>query len=407
KGVTHSGSTQRAPTAKPAFDRKTSPKVLVDMATGREYHPNSLGVTADGEDEEHRGAAHPVGAGDHESALGDRSGRRADGPGAPGSGASPGLQHGADDAQRPATQRQGDPGAPGARLPLRPRGQPRSSLPAGPGRPGAPHVRRLGREPGAQPGGGASTDAGEARRALGADRQERGGRRMNGIDGIVLTFLLNALWQIPAAVAGGLLGTRLLRRAPARQRHGLWLAVAGLCLALPAASLRRADLPSRQPAAVSGVPAAAAPLAGPELAPPGLRPARYAPAAGAAVAAGYAFLLLFRGFRLGQTWRRTLGLARRASPLDERAIPRVAQCLQARGVAGPIALFVSGEVTGPVTLGALRPAILLPPRFLDDASPDEALSALGHEMAHVRRRDYCINLLCEALLLPVAFHPAV
>jgi len=230
---------------------------------------------------------------------------------------------------------------------------------------------------------------------------------MNGIDGIVLTFLLNALWQIPAAVAGGLLGTRLLRRAPARQRHGLWLAVAGLCLALPAASLRRADLPSRQPAAVSGVPAAAAPLAGPELAPPGLRPARYAPAAGAAVAAGYAFLLLFRGFRLGQTWRRTLGLARRASPLDERAIPLVAQCRQALGVAGPIALFVSGEVTGPVTLGALRPAILLPPRFLDDASPDEALSALGHEMAHVRRRDYCINLLCEALLLPVAFHPAV
>jgi len=72
-----------------------------------------------------------------------------------------------------------------------------------------------------------------------------------------------------------------------------------------------------------------------------------------------------------------------------------------------VALLVSEEVTGPVTLGALRPAILLPPRFLDDASQDEALSALGHEMAHVRRRDYAVNLLCEALLLPVAFHPAV
>ncbi|HEX4960895.1 MAG TPA: M56 family metallopeptidase [Thermoanaerobaculia bacterium] len=231
---------------------------------------------------------------------------------------------------------------------------------------------------------------------------------MKGLDGLLLTFLLNALWQIPAAVAGGLLGARLLRRAPARQRHALWLAVAVVCVALPAASLRWPDLPARQPE-VSGVPAAPAPMAGPELVPPDpRRPARYAPAAGAAAAAGYALLLLFRGFRLGQTWRRTLGLARRASLLDvpERAAPLVAACRQALGV-GPVPLLASGEVTGPVTLGALRPAILLPPRFLDDASPDEALSALGHEMAHVRRRDYAANLLCEALLLPVAFHPVV
>ncbi|HEV7505710.1 MAG TPA: M56 family metallopeptidase [Thermoanaerobaculia bacterium] len=233
---------------------------------------------------------------------------------------------------------------------------------------------------------------------------------MKGLDGLLLTFLLNALWQIPAAVAAGLLGARLLRRAPARQRHALWLAVAVVCMALPAASLRRPD-PASGPPPGSGVPAASRPAVT-GLAPfsPGERlPALYAPAAGAAVTAGYALLLLFRGVRFGRTWRRTLGLARRASPLDipERAIPLVAHCRQALGVVGPITFFASGEVAGPVTLGALRPAILLPPRFLDDASPDEALSALGHEMAHVRRRDYAANLLYEVLLLPVAFHPAV
>jgi len=233
---------------------------------------------------------------------------------------------------------------------------------------------------------------------------------MNGVDGIILTFLLNALWQIPVIVGAGLLGARLLRRAPARQRHALWLAVAVICLALPVASLRRPD-PASGPPVVAGVPATSRPaVTGLEPFAPGeRRSARYAPAAGAAVTAGYALLLLFRGVRLGQTWRRTLGLARRASPLEvpERAISLVAHCRQALGVAGPLAFFSSGEVAGPVTLGALRPAILLPPRFLDDASPDEALSALGHEMAHVRRRDYAANLLCEALLLPIAFHPAV
>ena len=67
----------------------------------------------------------------------------------------------------------------------------------------------------------------------------------------------------------------------------------------------------------------------------------------------------------------------------------------------------SSEIASPVTLGARRPLILLPSRFFAGASADETASALGHELAHVRRRDYAINVLCEFLLLPVAFHPAV
>ncbi len=230
---------------------------------------------------------------------------------------------------------------------------------------------------------------------------------MGRIDGLILTFLLNALWQIPTAVAAGLLGTRLLRRAPARQRHALWLAVAAACVLLPAASLLRpasASLPARVGAPI--VPEPAAVLE--SFSPAGRRPARYAPDLGAVVVVGYGLLLLVRGIRLGRTWSRTRDLARRSVPLEipEGMAPLVARCQQALGIA-PVALLTSGEVSGPVTLGALRPAILLPPRFLDEASLEETLSALGHEMAHVRRHDYAVNLLGEALLLPVAFHPAV
>lgn len=230
---------------------------------------------------------------------------------------------------------------------------------------------------------------------------------MDRIDGIVLTFVLNALWQIPAAVAVGLAGDRLLRRSPARLRHALWLAVAASCVMLPAASLLRpasASLPVRV-----GAPMVREPAAVPEsFSPAGRRPARYAPSLGVAGVVGYGLLLLVRGFRLGLTWSRTRGLARRAVPLEipQGTVPLVARCQQALGI-GPVALLTSSEVSGPVTLGALRPAILLPPRFLDEASPEETLSALGHEMAHVRRHDYAVNLFCETLLLPVAFHPAV
>ncbi|MEA2604510.1 MAG: hypothetical protein QOF89_5502 [Acidobacteriota bacterium] len=233
---------------------------------------------------------------------------------------------------------------------------------------------------------------------------------MKGVDGLVLTFLLNALWQVPAIVAAGLLGARLLRRAPVRYQHALWLVVAAACLALPAASLLRPEAdPASRPPAISGLAAVRESATSLEsFYPAERRPTLYAPAAGAAAALGYGLLLLFRGLRLGRAWNHTRGLARRASPLEvpEWAAPLVARCRQTLGV-GPLALLTSGEVAGPVTLGWLRPAILLPPRFLDDASPEEALSALGHEMAHLRRRDYAVNLLCEALLLPVAFHPAV
>lgn len=232
---------------------------------------------------------------------------------------------------------------------------------------------------------------------------------MRGIDGLVLTFLLNALWQIPIAVAAGLLGARLLRQAPAWQRHTLWLMVATACVALPALSLLR-PVPTADSSAVTGISASReVDTASREpLLPSGRRPARYAPGPGAAVILGYGLLLLLRGIRLGRTWNRTRGLARRAIPLEipERAAPLVARCLQALNI-GTLDFLTSDEIAGPVTLGALCPAVLLPPHFLDDATPDEMVSALGHEMAHVRRRDYAVNLLCEALLLPVGFHPVM
>lgn len=60
---------------------------------------------------------------------------------------------------------------------------------------------------------------------------------MATLDGLVLTFLANALWQVPAVVVATALAARLLRRAPARHRHALWLAALALAVALPMASL--------------------------------------------------------------------------------------------------------------------------------------------------------------------------
>src|SRR6185503_2475533 len=64
--------------------------------------------------------------------------------------------------------------------------------------------------------------------------------------------------------------------------------------------------------------------------------------------------------------------------------------------AGDVAVLESDEVPSPVTLGSRRPVILLPPGFFASASADEVATALGHEMAHVRRRDYARSILSLA-----------
>jgi beta-lactamase regulating signal transducer with metallopeptidase domain len=231
---------------------------------------------------------------------------------------------------------------------------------------------------------------------------------MARIDELILTFALNALWQIPAAVTAGLLGDLLLRRAPARHRHGLWVAVLAAAVALPSVSLfgpERSSKPVSDPARQ----AAATPDGGwtAWLPDTGGQPAPVSPTASTLVALLYGLSLTVHGVQLGRAWRRADRLARGAHPLSipEALAPVVSRCRAALSLPS-IEILGSPEVAGPVTVGARRPLILLPSRFFDSASPEELTTALGHEMAHVRRRDYAVHLLCELLFLPVAFHPA-
>src|SRR5207245_639661 len=67
----------------------------------------------------------------------------------------------------------------------------------------------------------------------------------------------------------------------------------------------------------------------------------------------------------------------------------------------------SALVEVPTLIGCLRPVVLLPASTLAGLSPAQLEALLAHELAHVRRLDYLVNLgqtTAETLLF---YHPAV
>jgi len=77
------------------------------------------------------------------------------------------------------------------------------------------------------------------------------------------------------------------------------------------------------------------------------------------------------------------------------------------GLSRPVRLLVSGLVQVPTVVGWLRPVILMPAGALGGLSAEDVEVLLVHELAHIRRHDYLVNLLqgiAEALLF---YHPAV
>lgn len=76
------------------------------------------------------------------------------------------------------------------------------------------------------------------------------------------------------------------------------------------------------------------------------------------------------------------------------------------GVRDGCSIFVSEEVSSPVTFGARRPVILLPAGFPElDSRMQQAI--LCHEMLHVERRDWLFTVTEELVRAAFWFHPAI
>jgi beta-lactamase regulating signal transducer with metallopeptidase domain len=77
------------------------------------------------------------------------------------------------------------------------------------------------------------------------------------------------------------------------------------------------------------------------------------------------------------------------------------------GVSAAVRIVDHAAIAVPMTLGMIRPIILIPAAMLTTLSPAHLEAIIAHEMAHVRRLDYLVNLLQALLEALLFYHPAV
>ncbi len=76
-------------------------------------------------------------------------------------------------------------------------------------------------------------------------------------------------------------------------------------------------------------------------------------------------------------------------------------------VTRPIRLLRSALVEVPTVIGWLRPVVLIPFACLSGLSLNQIEAILAHELAHIRRRDYLVNVLQSVVEALLFYHPAV
>lgn len=105
--------------------------------------------------------------------------------------------------------------------------------------------------------------------------------------------------------------------------------------------------------------------------------------------------------RLGGGWLVAGRLGARAALVDEGPVRDTFEHAKARIHVEHARLAVSLDVEAPVTVGVTAPTVVVPGLLLERLPPDSLEPILAHELAHVARHDYAVNLaqcVAEALL---------
>ena len=205
--------------------------------------------------------------------------------------------------------------------------------------------------------------------------------------------LLHFVWQGLAVGAVAWLALALLRNAGPRWRYAVCALALLTCLCLPLAHVgwmmsQAEDVLTPQ---TLELPAWLQSLA------------TQLPALVAAWSLGVGLMALRLG--AGLAWVGVL--RRRALPAPAVWQARLDALALRLGVQRKVLLKLLPDLASPITVGCVRPLLLLPGALLSGMPVHLLEALLAHELAHVRRWDYLVNLLQSVVEALLFFHPVV
>src|SRR5687767_10092196 len=77
------------------------------------------------------------------------------------------------------------------------------------------------------------------------------------------------------------------------------------------------------------------------------------------------------------------------------------------GIRKSVQIWISELVSSPVTIGFIKPMILVPLAAINHLTPQQLEAVLLHELSHIRRFDYLVNLLINFIQTLLYFNPFV
>ncbi|HWD38446.1 MAG TPA: M56 family metallopeptidase [Fimbriimonas sp.] len=238
---------------------------------------------------------------------------------------------------------------------------------------------------------------------------------MNVVNSIGWT-LIHSVWELALAALALLVAGYFLKKASASVRYLVALMALGVCVLAPGATYCTLN----QRTSTIEVPTPTHPVKPSQTV--GLRLASTRSSTSApsptlerrlepvlpVVVRVWVIGLLLMGVRLLAGLAGIERLKRKASAgLDPRWQAVGEHFARRLGLNRPLSVLVSEAVDSPSVVGFAKAVVLLPAGVILRMSPQSVEALLAHEIAHIRRHDYFVNLMQSIVEALLFFHPAV
>ena len=208
--------------------------------------------------------------------------------------------------------------------------------------------------------------------------------------------LVHSIWQASAIALATSAVVRLMKRQSAEFRYATY--VAGLAL-MPMLSIATFLSYDRAGSIVSGI----------------IELSDISPLQSANFTAWTQWAVLFwmtgvavSSVRLTLSWLWSRRLLRLADVAVPPAVAELFASINERiGLTRTVRLMFSKRIEVPVVVGWLQPVVLVPLSAVTRLEVDQLRAVLAHELAHIRRHDFVINLLQRCVESVMFYHPAV